>query len=141
MKILIKVKTLFLVFSILICYSCNTKNASIDIRRLDSLLTELTKSDSTYVIPGTGCNSCIAKAFGFARRQKGNSRLFFIITRIQDSKLAKNLLGVNDTTINNSNIYFDKQNRLNDFGYVEIFPFLYTDGKVHYLKESDFANY
>ena len=46
------------------------------------------------------------------------------------------MLGTQDTEA--ANIYFDKQNKLGDYGYYEIYPFLYTKGEIHYLMSTDF---
>lgn len=124
---------------LLICNSCKTQNNSLDTNLLEVFLTNLTKSDSIYIIPETGCNSCIDKAFKFARNQNDNDRLFFVFTRVHDSKLLKNQLGINDSTVQ-TNIFIDNQNRLSDFGYVEIYPFLYTGGEIYYLNDSYFTN-
>jgi hypothetical protein len=113
-------------------------NSSIDTHSLGALLNTLTDSDSIYVIPGTGCGNCIGKALKFAKKQKNNRNLYFVITRIQDVKIVKNHLDIVDA--DTANIYFDKENRLSGFGYTEIYPFLFNRGSIYYLTESDFEN-
>jgi len=78
------------------------------------------------VIPGSGCSGCISKATDFLKNNIGSSKIFFIVTRIEDVKLVNIELGTHER------LFLDRRNELTTLKIINIYPIFITldDNKI-----------
>lgn len=96
-------------------------NSEINLNLLENYLTKLNANDISkcFIIPSSGCNSCIELTYEYLL--KNNEDVLYILTRLDDKKILKNKLGIDEASIPN-NIILDYKNALLDIGYTSIYP-------------------
>ncbi len=60
------------------------------------------------ILPGTGCHGCIQDGEFFMKKNIGNNKVLFILTKISSLKILQQKLGLQIK--DHSNIYIDKEN-------------------------------
>lgn len=136
-------KLIILIWLAILALSCNTNESDLNQNSLNDFLSTLSQKDSIFIIPGSGCGSCVNKAMEFAKNNSTNDNYFFVFTRINDIKLLKASL---QNSIQNDNYYFDRSNKIGKMGYYQIYPILIertnnSIENVKYLNEDFFSNF
>lgn len=60
------------------------------------------------ILPGTGCHGCIQDGEFFMKKNIGNNKVLFILTKISSLEILQQKLGLQIK--DHSNIYIDKEN-------------------------------
>jgi hypothetical protein len=108
-----RIPTLFSLCLLLFIVSCANKPRTDKELEADALNEALHKSTSgkgfewLVLLPGMGCHGCIQEAEAFMRDNVNNSKIIFVLTRIESLKILQQKIGAKVT--DRSNVYIDKE--------------------------------
>lgn len=109
MKRLVFCIPIFVILSCLI--ACNKKTEEKEKKFLSNCIERLDITDNyqwIVILPGTGCHGCIQDGEFFMKKNIGNNKVLFILTKISSLKILQQKLGLQIK--DHSNIYIDKEN-------------------------------
>lgn len=131
-------KTFFLFIIALLINGCkDTQSESEIIKRIIQNLNQNNKYNVAIIIPEGGCVGCISLAEEFVRKNKNNTKILFIFTRMFSQKELKSKIDI--STPLPSNIHFDVKNEYAlSFEYPESdYPLvIYFNNDSHYVESA-----
>jgi hypothetical protein len=131
-----RIPTLFFLYLLLLIVSCANKPRPDKELEADALNEAVNKSVSgksfewLVLLPGMGCHGCIQEGEEFMRDNANNSKIIFVLTKIESLKILQQKIGIK--VAGRSNIYIDKDGLFKVPSGNEIYPCIakLENGKV-----------
>lgn len=118
------------VLSFLVACNKKTKNEERDF--LNNCIERLNISDNykwIVILPGTGCHGCIQDGEYFMKKNIGNNKILFILTKVYSLKILQQKVGFQIKKY--PNVYIDKENTFDIPSKNSIYPCVVELEKGH----------